>query len=326
MRRRALIAALGGTAVTWPRHVHPQGAIPVVGFLTSASAGQVTDLLAAFHSGLKAVGFVEGQSVAMDYRWAENDDLRLPRLAAELVTRKVSVIATAGGDRSAIAAKRETSTIPIVSVIGGDPVKEGLVASLAQPGGNLTGVAFLTASLTNKRLELLLELVPKAKVVALLVNFANPQSAGVIDDLQKAAQARGLQFIKVEASNEADVDLAFATMDKQHVEALVVQADPYFNYVRTKLISLAARYAIPAIHERRAFVSEGGLLSYGTSLPDVYRQVGLTVGKVLKGAKPAELPIVQPTKFELAINVKTARTLRLTVPPILLTAVDEVIE
>jgi putative tryptophan/tyrosine transport system substrate-binding protein len=328
MKRRTILAALGSTFAAWPLDVRPQGAMRGVGFLHSASAGQVADLLAAFHTGLKEAGFVEGQNVAMDYRWAENDEQRLPKLAADLVARKVAVIATAGGDRTAIAAKRETSTVPIVSVIGGDPIAEGLVASLAHPGGNLTGVAFLTASLTTKRLGLLLELVPQAKVVALLVHSSNPQSPAVIDDMLNAAQAKGLHLLRLEANSEAEIDQAFATMGSQHAGALVIQADPYFTLstVRSRLISLAARYGIPAIHERRAFVSEGGLISYGTSLPDVYRQVGLAVGKVLKGAKPAELPVVQPTKFELAINAKAAKALGLAVPSILAARADEVIE
>jgi putative ABC transport system substrate-binding protein len=300
--------------------------MPVVGFLHSAAPGQISDLLDAFRAGLKEIGFTEGETVVIEYRLAENDVERLSALAADLANRKVDVIAAGGGDRSAIAAKQATSTVPIVAVIGGDPVAEGLVESLAHPGGNLTGVSFLTRSLTAKRLELLLEMTPQAKIIALLVNMKNPQSPSVIDDVQKAALAKGLQFNSLEASSETEVAQAFANMDQLHAEALVIQADPYFNNVRAMLIALTARHAIPAIHERGAFVSEGGLMSYGTSLPDVYRQVGVYAGKVLKGAKPADVPVIQPTKFDLAINLKTAKVLGLTVPPILLAQADDVIE
>jgi putative ABC transport system substrate-binding protein len=300
--------------------------MPVVGFLHSAASGQIDDTVAAFRSGLKEGGFIPGQSVAIEYRWADNHNGRLPALAADLVTRMVDVIAAGGGDRSAMAAKRETSTIPIVAVIGGDPVAEGLVGSLARPGGNLTGVSFLTASLTVKRLELLLEVVPRAKVIGFLVNTDNPQSQGVVEDMQQAASARALTLHVAKVGTEAEADEAFATMDKLHAAALVVQADPYFNNIRGRLISLAARYSLPATMERRAFVAEGGLMSYGTSLPDVYRRVGAYCARVLKGAKPAELPIEQPTKFELAINLKIANALGLTVPPTLLARADEVIE
>jgi putative ABC transport system substrate-binding protein len=327
MRRRDVIALLGSAAAAQPLAAGAQQrTMPVVGFLHSAASGQVAELMAAFQAGLGESGFSEGQNVAMEYRWADNDTERLPALAADLADRKVDVIAAAGGDRSAIAAKHATSQIPIVAVIGGDPVAEGLVASLSRPGGNLTGVSFLTASLTAKRLELLLELTPQAKVVALLANSTNPQSPVVVDDMQKAVLARGLELHVVTAGTEAEVDEAFATVDRLHVGALVVQADPYFNNVRERLISLAARYSLPAIQERRAFVAEGGLISYGTSLPDVYRQVGFYCGKILKGANPSDLPVLQPTKFELAVNLKTAKALGLTIPPSILARADEVIE
>ena len=318
---------LGSAAAVLPLSAEAQQRVKsVVGFLHSASSEQVGDLVAAFRTGLKESGFSEGQNVGIEYRWADNDSERLPALAADLVDQKVDIIATAGGDRSAIAAKHATSKIPIVAVIGGDPVAAGLVASLSRPGGNLTGVSFLTASLTAKRLELLLELTPKTKVVALLLNSKNPQSSAVVADLQKASIAKRLELRVVTAGTEAEVDEAFATMDREHVGAVVIQADPYFNNVRRRLISLAARYSLAAIHERRAFAAEGGLISYGTSLPDVYRQVGLYCGKILKGANPSDLPVLQPTTFELAINLKTAKTLGLTVPPSLLLRADEVIE
>jgi putative ABC transport system substrate-binding protein len=326
MKRRDFVVGAAATALPLAAEAQQQRKMPVVGFLHSAAPGQIVDLVSAFHTGLKESGLTEGDDVALEYRWAENDYERLPGLAADLVTRKVDAIATAGGDRSAIAAKHATSTIPIVSVIGGDPVATGLVASLAHPAGNLTGVSFLTASLTTKRLELLLELAPQAKVVALLVNPKNPQSPSVVNDVNEAAIAKGLEFHSLEAGTEAQIDEAFAMMDRLHAAALVVQADPYFNNVRGQLVSLAIRYSVPAIHERRAFVAEGGLVSYGTSLPDVYRQVGVYVGKILNGAKPADLPVVQPTKFELVINLHTAKALGLTVPPSLLARADEVIE
>jgi len=328
VRRRDFIGSTIGATAAWPFAARAQQPrkMPVVGFLHSAASGQIDDTVAAFRSGLKEGGFIPGQSVAIEYRWADNHNGRLPALAADLVTRMVDVIAAGGGDRSAMAAKRETSTIPIVAVIGGDPVAEGLVGSLARPGGNLTGVSFLTASLTVKRLELLLEVVPRAKVIGFLVNTDNPQSQGVVEDMQQAASARALTLHVAKVGTEAEADEAFATMDKLHAAALVVQADPYFNNIRGRLISLAARYSLPATMERRAFVAEGGLMSYGTSLPDVYRRVGAYCARVLKGAKPAELPIEQPTKFELAINLKIANALGLTVPPTLLARADEVIE
>jgi putative tryptophan/tyrosine transport system substrate-binding protein len=326
MNRREMLTLLGGGAI-WPLAAHAQQkAMAVVGFLHSASPGQVVDLVAAFRSGLKESGFSEGQNVAIEYRWAENDSERLPALAADLVSRKVDLIAAGGGDRSARAAKQATSKMPIVAVIGGDPVAQGLVAGLSHPGGNLTGVSFLTNSLTTKRLELLLELTPKTRVVAFLSNSINPQSSEVVDDLQKVAIAMGLELHVVTAGTDAEVEGAFAMMDRLRVGAVVIQADPYFNNVRGQLISLAARYSLPAIQERGAFVAEGGLISYGTSLTDVYRQVGIYCGKILKGANPSDLPVLQPTKFELAVNLKTATALGLTIPPSILARADEVIE
>jgi putative ABC transport system substrate-binding protein len=325
MNRRDMLTFLGGAAM-WPRAAHAQQKAAVIGFLHSASEIQVVDLVTSFRSGLKENGFSEGQNAAIEYRWANNDNSRVPALAAELVGKGVDVIATGGGDHTAIAAKQATSKISIVSVIGGDPVAEGLVVSLPHPGGNLTGISFLTASLTNKRLELLLELAPQAKSVGFLAHPKNPQFATILSDLQMAAAAKGLQLNVLRAETEAEIDQAFATMDRLHVGVLVIQADPYFNNVRGQLITLAARYRLPAVQERRASVAEGGLLSYGTSLPDVYRNVGAYCGKILKGASPSDLPVVQPTKFELAINLTTAKTLGLTIPPSILARADEVIE
>jgi putative ABC transport system substrate-binding protein len=328
MRRRGFIGSTIGATAAWPFAARAQqpGTMPIVGFLHSAASGQVADLVAAFQSGLKEGGFIPGQNIAIEYRWADNDNGRLPALAADLVNKKVDIIAAAGGDRSAMAAKRATSIIPIVAVIGGDPVAEGLVVSLARPGGNLTGVSFLTASLTVKRLELLLEVAPQAKVIGLLVNSKNPQSPEVIDDMRRATQTKGLTLHVGDVGTEAEADDAFATMDKLHVGALVIQADPYFNNIRRRLTSLAARYSLPATMERHAFVEDGGLISYGTSLPDVYRRIGIYCAKVLKGARPADLPVEQPTKFELWINLKTAKALGIEIPPRLRLSADEVIE
>ena len=328
MRRRDLLGSTIGAAAAWPfaARAQQQRKMPVMGFLHSAASGQIADLVSAFQSGLKEGGFIPGRNLAIEYRWADNDYGRLPALAADLVHGSVDIIAAAGGDRSAMAAKRATSIIPIVAVIGGDPVARGLVESLGRPGGNLTGVSFLTASLTVKRLELLLEVVPRAKVIGFLVNSGNPQSQEVIADMQRAAAAKALTLHVAKVGTEAEADEAFAAMDRLHAGALVIQADPYFNNIRGRLISLAARYSLPTTMERRAFAAEGGLMSYGTSLPDVYRQVGAYCAKVLKGAKPSELPIEEPTKFELAVNLKTAKALGLTVPPTLLARADDVIE
>lgn len=326
MKRRQLVALVGALAAAPRPAPGQQRKLPLVGFLHSAAAGQVGDLVAALQAGMKETGLVDGQTMAMEYRWADNDTERLPALAASLVERPVDIIAAAGGDRSAMAAKQATSRIPIVAVIGGDPVASGLVASLAHPGGNLTGVSFLTARLTSKRLQLLLELVPTVKRVALLVNPANPQRAGVIEDVERDARAMGVKVDVASAESDAQFEPVFADMKRLGAGAVVIQADPYFNNVRRQLIALTAKYALPAIHERHAFVSEGGLMSYGTSLPDVYRQVGVYCGKILKGADPSTLPVLQPTKFELAVNLKTARTLGLTVPTTVLARADEIIE
>jgi ABC-type uncharacterized transport system substrate-binding protein len=326
MRRRQLLLLLGGAmAATRPLRAQ-QKAMPVIGYLNSTSPGPAAPFVAAFHQGLSETGYVEGQNVAIEYRWAEGHYDRLPGLAADLVGRKVDVIATSGGDRSALAAKTTTSKIPIVSVIGGDPVAADLVASLARPGGNLTGVSFLTAELMPKRLELLSELVPQAAVIALLVNPNNPQTERVMRDVQKGARAKGVQLRLLKASTEGEIDAAFVSLVQLHTGALVVQADPFFNSRREQLVALTSRHAVPAIYETREFPASGGLISYGTSLTAVYRQVGIYVGKILKGAEPTDLPVQQPTTFELVINLTTAKALGLTVPPLLLAGADEVIE
>jgi putative tryptophan/tyrosine transport system substrate-binding protein len=282
--------------------------------------------VSAFRQGLSEAGYVEGQNLAIEYSWAEGRYDRLPALAAELVDRKIDMIVTTGGTVSARAAKSATSTIPIVSVFGGDPVADGLVASFARPGGNLTGLSILVRELMPKRLELLAEMVPQAGAIALLVNPSNPNAERIIREVQEAARAKGVQLHVLKAGTEGEIDAAFASLVELHAGALVVAADPFFNSRREQLVALAARHAVPAIYEWREFVTAGGLISYGTSLSAVYRQVGIYTGRILKGAKPADLPVQQPTTFELVVNLNTAKELGITVPPSILARVDEVIE
>jgi len=329
MRRRDLILALGGAATVWPLTLRAQQkAMPVVGYLSSYSPSNpfVAAFVAAFRQGLSEVGYVEGQNLTIEYRWAENRYERLPALAADLVGRKVDAIAASGGDLSSRAAKSATATIPIVSIIGGDPVAAGLVASLARPGGNLTGVSFLDVELTPKRFELLSELVPQASVIALLENPSDPNAERIMRGAQDAARTKGVQLLILKASTESEIDAAFATLVERRAGALLVGADPFFFSRREQLVALASHQAMPAIYSLRNFVASGGLISYGTRLTTVYRQVGIYAGKILKGAKPADLPVEQPTKFELVVNLKTANALGLTVPRSLLTQADEVIE
>jgi len=327
MRRRAFFAALGGAALAWPLAAHSQRkAMPVIGWLSGAAAAGYVPFLAAFREGLKETGYVEGQNVAIEYRWADGNYDRLPALAAELVALKVDLIAASGGDASSRAAKDATSTIPIVFNSGDDPVATGLVTSLARPGGNLTGISFLVVELHPKRLELLSDLVPQARVIGLLVNPDSPQTERVLRGMQEAARAKGIQLLVVKASTGSEIDAAFAALSQQAPGALVVQADPFFNSRRDQLVALAARYAVPAIYEGRQFAMAGGLISYGASLTAVYRQLGIYAGKILQGAKPADLPVQQPTAFDLVINLKTAEALGLTIPRTMLDLANEVIE
>ena len=299
---------------------------PVIGFLNGFSLAEWAHAVAAFHKGLNETGYVEGRNVAIEYRWAEGQFDRLPTLAAELVRRQVTVLVTTGGSATARAAKAATSTIPIVFGVGIDPIKLGVVASLSRPGGNASGVYFLTNELEGKRLGLLRELVPKAAVIAVLLNPSGPTVGVQSKDLREAAGAVGQQIRILHASSERELDTAFATVDELRAAALLVGASPVFNAHRDRIVALAARRAIPVIYEQREFAVAGGLMSYGTSLTDATRQVGVYAGRVLKGEKPADLPVVQSTKFEFVINLKTAKALRLTIPQSLLLRADEVIE
>jgi putative ABC transport system substrate-binding protein len=327
IRRRELIVTLGSAAAAWPLATSAQQpAIPVIGFLSSVSPGPFAQNLAAFRQGLKETGYVEGQNAIVEYRWAEGQFDRLPALAADLVSRHVAVIAATGGPPSALAAKAATTTIPVIFILASDPIKLGLVASLNRPGGNATGVSLFAVTVEPKKLELLHELVPKAVVIGVLTNPRNPNAETISKDLQTAAGKLGLQIQPVHAAAESEFDAAFTSLVQQQAGALVVAADPFFNARREELVMLAARHAIPAIYEWREFAAVGGLMSYGTVISDAYRQVGVYVGRILKGARPADLPVVQPTKFEFVINMKTAKTLGLDVPLGLSAGADELIE
>ena len=303
-----------------------QKAIPVIGFLNGTSPDAAAPFVAAFRQGLNESGYVDGQNAAIEYRFGEGRDDRLPALVADLVGRNVDVIVAAGGAPLALAAKSATSTLPIVFTGVGDPVALGLVASLARPGGNVTGFSLLSVELTPKRLELVSELVPWAGVIGLLVNPNNPQTEGVVRDVQEAARAKRVELPVLKAGVDSEIDAAFASLVQQRASALVVQADAFFTSRRGKLVALAARKGVPAIYALREFTAAGGLISYGSSLTATYRQAGIYAGRILEGAKPADLPVQQPTTFELVVNLKTANALGLTVPPSILARATEVIE
>ena len=327
MQRREFITLLGGAAAAWPLAARGQNPVmPLIGFLHVASAKPFAHIVAGFRQGLKESGFVEGQNVEIEFRWAEGQIDRLPEMAADLIHRRVAVLATGGGEASAFAAKAATSTIPIVFNIGNDPVQVGLVASLNRPGGNVTGVNILTTELETKRLGLLHEMVPTASIIAHLVNPNYPLTKTNVSDFAAAARVMGLQIILVQASSESEISAAFAAILQKRAGALLVGADPFFNGRRNQIVALAASHALPSIYEQREFAAAGGLMSYGTSIADAYRQMGIYAGRILKGEKPADLPVVQSVKFELIINLKTAKTLGLTLPSGLLSIADEVIE
>jgi putative tryptophan/tyrosine transport system substrate-binding protein len=325
--RRELLAALGGAAAAWPLAARAQqGVTPVVGFLNALGQNDRPNLPAAFRRGLGETGYVDGRNVAIEYRFAENRYDRLPALAADLVDRKAAVIAATGGGAAILAAMAATKTIPIVFTTGGDPVQEGYVASLNRPGGNVTGVSLFSNLLSGKALGLLHELVPNAALIALLANPKLPESARMPSDAEEAARTLTRQLLVLHASTSSEIDAAFATMRQRRAGALLVGADPFFGSRRQQIVALAARDAIPTMYTNREFVEDGGLISYGNDASDHYRRAGVHVGRILNGASPADLPVDQATKFEFVINLKTAKTLGLEVPPGLSARADEVIE
>ena len=327
MRRRNFIALLSSAAAAWPLAARAQqSALPVIGFLSGGSAIPFADRLPAFRQGLGEIGYVEGQNVTTEYRWADGQYDRLPGLAAELVGRKVAVIVVLGTTAAALAAKAATQTIPIVFIIGSDPVEVGLVTSLARPGGNITGVSQVLFTMAGKRLELLHELVPASAAVALLVNATNPYTKSEIREVQTRASALGLQLHVLNATNDSDLETAFMSLVERRAGGLLVGADPFFIIVRDKLVALAAGHKVPTIYGYRDFMAVGGLVSYGPDPAAAYHQIGAYTGRILKGEKPADLPVQQPSKFDLIINLKTARALGLQVPTSILLRADEVIE
>jgi putative ABC transport system substrate-binding protein len=327
MKRREFIAVLGGAAGSWPLAAHAQQlAMPMIGFLSTRSAKDSGKIVAAFKTGLEEAGFTEGKNFSTQYRFAEGQLDRLPQMAADLVRRPVAVLVAVGGSSSALVAKRATSAIPIVFVIGGDPVGLGLASSLSRPDGNATGMTIISADLAPKRLGLLRELVPNATALAALVNPNTPEGQGQSSDMRTAAHALALRLRILEAGDEKGIESAFATLAQDKADALLVGSDPIFDVHRDKLVAHVAAAALPAIYQFRDFAVAGGLMSYDPDIVDAHRQAGVYTGKILKGARPSELPIQQPTKFQLVINLKTAKTLGLEVPPTLLARADEVIE
>jgi putative ABC transport system substrate-binding protein len=325
--RRKFLATLGGAAAAWPLAARAQQpALPAIGFLSSRSADDSARVVAAFREGLAEIGYIDGRDTTIEFRWAQGQFDRLPALAAELVHRPVAVLAAVGGFQTPRAAQGATNAIPIVFGIGEDPVKEGLVPNLNRPGSNVTGATFFTALLGAKRLGLLHDLVPKAEVVGLLVNQNTSQGQGQIRDVQQAARDLGLGLVVLNGGSDEDLEAASASLTQQRVTALMVGADPFFDTRRDRLIALVAQHRLSAIYQFRDYTLAGGLMSYGASITDLYRQVGVYVGRILKGEKPADLPVMLPTKFEFVINLKTARALGIDIPANLLTLADEVIE
>jgi putative ABC transport system substrate-binding protein len=315
MQRRTFLGLLGGAAVSAPLAAHAQQATPVIGFLHSADAGSFAGQLAAFHKGLNEGGFEDKRNLAVEYRWAEGRSERLPELAADLVQRNVAVIVAVGGNASNLAAKRATGAIPIVFNSGSDPIQLGMVTSLSRPGGNITGVTFFASDLVAKQVDVLHQLVPRAKTVAVLINPTSPESLRQPDDAREAARKLGIDLTVVGASNDAEIEQGFASLARARADALVVAGDPFFGSRLQRIVGLATRHRIPTMYYRREYVVAGGLVSYGTSVDESYRQVGLYVAKILKGAKPADLPVVQSAKFDFTLNMKTAKSLDLEFHP-----------
>jgi putative tryptophan/tyrosine transport system substrate-binding protein len=325
MKRREFIVLISGTAALVVSARAQQPSLPVIGYLESASQGQFADLIPAFRKGLSETGYLDGQNVRIEYRWAEGQYDRLPTLTAELVRDHATIIFTTALI-SAQAAKGVTTTVPIVFVSGPDPVQFGLVASLNRPGGNLTGITLFTSTVGAKRLQLLRELLPAATTFAFIVNPSNTRADSDVEEMETAARALGQQIIVAKAGTDRDLETAFAALAQRSIQALVIGGDPFFNGQAQQLVALASHYAIPTVYPLHEFATAGGLMSYGSSISDAYRQAGIYAGHILKGAKPADLPVMQPTKFELVINLKTARTLGVEIPPTLLARADEVIE
>ena len=327
LKRREFITLLGGAAAAWPLAVRAQpAAMPIVGFLNVGSADRGAHQVAAFRQGLKETGYIEGRNITVEFRWADGRYDLLPTLAADLIRRQPAVVLTGGGEAPFRAVRAASETVPIVFNIGNDPVQIGLVTSLAKPGGNATGVNFLSVEIAAKRLGLLNSLVPTSSMIALLVNPNFPATETSVSQLQSAALAMGRQVEIIKATNEGELDASFATISQMRAGALMVGNDPFFTSRRAQIVALAASLAIPAIYEQREFALVGGLISYGASIADTYRQLGIYVGRIVKGEKAGDLPVLQPTKFELVMNLKTAKALGLEVPPTLLAIADEVIE
>jgi putative tryptophan/tyrosine transport system substrate-binding protein len=327
IRRRRFIAVLGGMTVAWPLMTRAQQPVKKIGFLSVSSPSAHVPFVAAFNEGLKEVGFIEGKNLAIEYSWAEGKFDRLPAMAADLIRNKVDVIAAMSGDITIRAATTASSTIPVVFITGSDPVQNGLVASLARPGGNVTGFSMIANELMAKRFEMLSELVPHIRTIALLINPKyHSATEGTIPLVQQAANAKGVRLHILNATDEDEFEPAFASLTHLKADALIVGTDPFFTSRRERIVALASRYSVPTIYEWQEFVTAGGLISYGASLTSLYREAGVYVGRILKGKKPADLPIQQPTKFELFLNRKAAKALGLTIPPALIMAADKVIE